>query len=54
MNLNTFARHNVLTDSKIVTALATKLADPEQVKAFQDFPISVVHCLLERGLHDSC
>jgi 60 kDa SS-A/Ro ribonucleoprotein len=38
MNLNTFARHNVLTDSKVVTALATKLADPEQVKRSKTFP----------------
>jgi 60 kDa SS-A/Ro ribonucleoprotein len=38
MNLNTFARHNVLADSKVVTALATKLADPEQVKRSKTFP----------------
>jgi 60 kDa SS-A/Ro ribonucleoprotein len=38
MNLNTFARHNVLTDSKLVSTLATKLADPEQVKRSKTFP----------------
>lgn len=38
MNLNTFARHNVLTDSALVSALATKLADPEQVKRSKTFP----------------
>ena len=38
MNLNTFARHNVLTDSKMVKALATKLSDPEQVKRSRTFP----------------
>lgn len=38
MNLNTFARHNVLADSKMVNALATKLADPELVKRSKTFP----------------
>jgi 60 kDa SS-A/Ro ribonucleoprotein len=38
MNLNTFARHNVLADKKLVEALATKLSDPEQVKRSKTFP----------------
>lgn len=38
MNLNTFARHNVLADKKMVDALATKLSDPEQVKRSKTFP----------------
>jgi 60 kDa SS-A/Ro ribonucleoprotein len=38
MNLNTFARHGVFADPKAVNALATKLADPEQVKRSKTFP----------------
>jgi 60 kDa SS-A/Ro ribonucleoprotein len=38
MNLNTFLRHDVLKDTKIVNALATKLADPEQVRRAKVFP----------------
>lgn len=38
MNLNAFARHGVLSDSKLVNALATKLSDPEQVKRSKTFP----------------
>ena len=38
MNLNTFARHGVLADKKMVDALATKLADSEQVKRSKTFP----------------
>ena len=38
MNLNTFARHDVLKDTKIVNALATKLADQEQVRKAKVFP----------------
>jgi 60 kDa SS-A/Ro ribonucleoprotein len=38
MNLNTFARHNVLSDSKMVNALAEKLSDPEQVRKSKTFP----------------
>jgi 60 kDa SS-A/Ro ribonucleoprotein len=41
MNLNTFARHNVLDDSKLVSVLATKLADPEQVKRSKTFPYAL-------------
>jgi 60 kDa SS-A/Ro ribonucleoprotein len=38
MNLNTFARHGVLEDSKLVSALAEKLADPAQVRRSKTFP----------------
>lgn len=38
MNLNTFARHNVLADKKMVDALAAKLSDPEQVRKSKTFP----------------
>lgn len=37
-NLNTFARHNVLTDKNMVDALATKLSDSKQVKQSKTFP----------------
>lgn len=38
MNLNTFARHNVLADKNMVDALATKLSNPELVKKSKTFP----------------
>jgi len=38
MNLNTFARHNVLKDEKVVNKLAAKLADKEQVRWAKAFP----------------
>ena len=38
MNLNTFARHGVLEDAKIVSALAEKLSDPDQVRRAKVFP----------------
>ncbi len=38
MNLNTFARHEVLKDTKVVDALATKLSDPDQVRKAKVFP----------------
>ena len=38
MNLNTFARHGVLEDNKLVSALATKLEDPAQVRRAKVFP----------------
>lgn len=46
MNLNTFARHNVLADSKMVSALADKLADPEQVKRSKTFPYQLLTAYL--------
>lgn len=38
MNLNTFLRHNVLKDHKMVAKLAARLSDPEQVKRARVFP----------------
>ena len=38
MNLNTFARHNVFNNSTVVSALAEKLGNPEQVKRAKVFP----------------
>lgn len=38
MNLNTFARHNVLSNSEIVSSLAEKLSDPDQVRRAKAFP----------------
>lgn len=38
MNLNTFARHNVLKDSAAVSVLAEKLGNPDQVKRAKVFP----------------
>ncbi len=38
MNLNTFARHGVLEDTKLVSVLADKLADPEQIRRAKVFP----------------
>ena len=38
MNLNTFQRHGVLEDSNMVSKLADKLQDPEQVKRTKVFP----------------
>jgi 60 kDa SS-A/Ro ribonucleoprotein len=38
MNLNTFARHNVLKDGKMVSKLAARLRDPEQVRKAKVFP----------------
>lgn len=38
MNLNTFLRHNVFKDSKMVDLVAARLADPEQVQRAKVFP----------------
>jgi len=38
MNLNTFARHNVLKDQAMVDMLAERLRDPVQVRASKNFP----------------
>lgn len=38
MNLNTFLRHNVFKDAKMVDLVAKRLADPEQVKRAKVFP----------------
>lgn len=38
LNINAFARHNVLKDDKMVNTLAKRLSDPEQVKKSKVFP----------------
>jgi 60 kDa SS-A/Ro ribonucleoprotein len=46
MNLNTFARHNVLKDSKLVKQLAERLSDPEQVRKARVFPYQLFTAFL--------
>ncbi len=41
-NLNTFARHNVLTDKSIVKTLASKLSNRETVKRVKLFPYQLL------------
>jgi 60 kDa SS-A/Ro ribonucleoprotein len=41
MNLNTFARHEVFSDPKMVKAVADRLQDEEQVKRAKVFPYQV-------------
>jgi 60 kDa SS-A/Ro ribonucleoprotein len=38
MNLNTFARHNVFSDTALTGKLAAKLSNPEQIKRAKVFP----------------
>jgi 60 kDa SS-A/Ro ribonucleoprotein len=38
MNLNTFARHDVLKDSELVKILSEKMADKEQIRKARAFP----------------
>lgn len=38
MNLNTFARHNVFKDSKVVKLVADRLSDKEQIEKAKVFP----------------
>ena len=38
MNLNTFMRHNVLSDSKMVDMIASRLSDRETIKKVKVFP----------------
>lgn len=42
MNLNTFARHGVLKDAKVVEALAAKLKDPEAIANAKVFPYQLL------------
>lgn len=42
MNLNTFKRHGVLDDPEMVKLIATRLADPEQVKQAKVFPYQLL------------
>lgn len=46
MNLNTFSRHNVLKDQRLVKALAKKLSDPEQVRKAKVFPYQLFTAFL--------
>lgn len=42
MNLNTFARHGVFKDKNVVRTLATKLADPNEVRRAKIFPYQLM------------
>lgn len=42
MNLNTFARHGVLTDNGVVNTLAAKLRDEEAIRRARVFPYQVL------------
>jgi 60 kDa SS-A/Ro ribonucleoprotein len=42
MNLNTFARHGVFTDSQVVAALAEKLRNPEAIAKAKVFPYQLL------------
>lgn len=42
MNLNTFARHGVLKDAKVVKALADKLRDEKEIKGARAFPYQLL------------
>lgn len=63
MNLNTFLRHGVLQDAKMVGFLADRLRDPEQIKRAKVFPYqllvawqnasSEIPSDLRRALHDA-
>ena len=46
MNLNTFARHDVLKNGKTVRALAKRLADPEMVRRARVFPYQLLAAYL--------
>ncbi len=42
MNLNTFARHGVLTDARLVRTIAKRLADKEEIKKARVFPYQLM------------
>lgn len=46
MNLNTFARHNVLKDNKMVNVLAERLSDASQIKKSKVFPYQLFSAFL--------
>jgi 60 kDa SS-A/Ro ribonucleoprotein len=46
MNLNTFARHNVLSDDKMLSAVCQKLEDKDQVKRAKVFPYQLFSAFL--------
>lgn len=49
MNLNTFARNGVFDDSELVTELARKLRDPEQVRRARVFPYQLLMAYTAAG-----
>lgn len=46
MNLNTFQRHNVFADSKLINTICDKLQDAEQVKRAKVFPYQLFAAFL--------
>ena len=63
MNLNTFLRHGVLKDAKMIRFLADRLRDPEQIRRAKVFPYQLLVAwrnassdlpiLLREALHDA-
>jgi 60 kDa SS-A/Ro ribonucleoprotein len=49
MNLNTFERHGVFKDEHMVQKIATRLADPEEVKRARVFPYQLLSAFLNTG-----
>lgn len=48
MNLNTFARHGVLNDAKMVSLIAEKLVDREQIARAKAFPYQLMAAYMNR------
>jgi len=46
MNLNTFARHGVFANAEVTTMIATRLADPAEVKKARVFPFQLMTAYL--------
>ena len=49
MNLNTFARHGVFDDQKMVKMIANRLASPEEVKRARVFPYQLLAAFKSAG-----
>jgi len=49
MNLNTFARHGVFKDTRLVKKIAERLSDPAQVKRARVFPYQLLAAYLNTG-----
>lgn len=49
MNLNTFARHGVFRDPKMVSMVAARLADRENVLAARAFPYQLMAAMMNAG-----
>jgi 60 kDa SS-A/Ro ribonucleoprotein len=49
MNLNTFARHGVFRDAEQVKRLASRLADPDQVRRARVFPYQLLVAFMNAG-----